>query len=87
MAHNWILQKLECIYLIQEPEKPAKWDGVKDATSHGSVCPQVSSFTGTTEAFQNEDCLYLNIYSPFQVGERFVTAENTSIYTKSRRTS
>ena len=44
---------------------------MKDATSHGSACPQVSSFKGTTETFQNEDCLYLNIYSPFQVSLPF----------------
>lgn len=31
------------------------WEGIKDATSHGSTCPFMR--------LGNEDCLYLNVYT------------------------
>lgn len=48
---------------FKAPQKPANWNGVKDALQFGPMAPQVeSSFTGTGP--QNEDCLYLNVWSP-----------------------
>jgi len=45
------------------PQAPASWSGVRDATSFGPRCPQnvdAINPSGST----NEDCLYLNVYTP-----------------------
>src|SRR5688572_26077822 len=45
------------------PPAPAMpWIGVLDASSYSSACPQLDSLTGT--ASEQEDCLYLNVWSP-----------------------
>jgi len=42
------------------PEPPASWQGVREATAFGNVCPQVD-FSGMP--LGNEDCLTLNVYA------------------------
>jgi para-nitrobenzyl esterase len=47
------------------PEPPLPWSGVRDATQFANICLQVTTlgpFAGPANA--NEDCLYLNVYSP-----------------------
>jgi para-nitrobenzyl esterase len=47
------------------PQPAARWHGVRDATQFGNICLQVTTlgpFAGPANA--NEDCLYLNVYSP-----------------------
>ncbi len=47
------------------PQPAAKWEGVRDGTQFGNICLQVTTlgpFAGPANA--NEDCLYLNVYSP-----------------------
>ncbi len=49
------------------PEKPDKWDGVRDGSVYCDPCTQLITGTdwirtGTAEG--SEDCLYLNIYRP-----------------------
>ncbi|GBP92910.1 Esterase B1 [Eumeta japonica] len=48
---------------FKAPQPPLPWSGVKKATEHGPVCPQLDLFTD--EFLEgNEDCLYLNVYTP-----------------------
>src|SRR5690349_17233333 len=44
------------------PAAAARWRSVRDATSFGSSCPQPATPFGL--ASQNEDCLFLNVYTP-----------------------
>jgi para-nitrobenzyl esterase len=42
------------------PAAPAKWQGVRDATQFGNICPQSDGNGGT---IGEEDCLTLNVYA------------------------
>jgi para-nitrobenzyl esterase len=46
----------------QPPQPPPDWSGVLDASEFGSSCPQNPGPFGL--ASTNEDCLYLNVYTP-----------------------
>lgn len=52
------------------PQPPTPWEGVWEALSAGSVCPQMQSFLSGVKAAPdqkmvgNEDCLYLNVWAP-----------------------
>jgi para-nitrobenzyl esterase len=43
----------------QSPQSPANWVGVRDASSFGSVCPQLN---GNNQPIGDEDCLFLNVF-------------------------
>lgn len=53
---------------FKAPEKCDKWEGIYDATKFASIAPQtpsdVMNFLGNQITTMNEDCLYLNIWSP-----------------------
>lgn len=51
----------ELLY-FQAPELPEPWEGVRDASQHGPVCPQFNERMNRIEP-GCEDCLYLNIYT------------------------
>lgn len=44
------------------PQPVIPWSGVRDATRPGSPCPQAA--TTVSRGSTNEDCLYLNVYTP-----------------------
>ncbi|KFB36097.1 cholinesterase [Anopheles sinensis] len=54
-----------CARRFTNPVPHSGWSGVRDASAHGSSCP--SPDMNPTE---NEDCLYLNVYSPSLIGTR-----------------
>jgi para-nitrobenzyl esterase len=45
------------------PEAPEPWEPALDATEFSSACPQLGSTT-SPESSEDEDCLYLNIWTP-----------------------
>lgn len=45
------------------PQRHGRWHGVLDATQIGNYCPQIDPFVSGT-ATGNENCLFLNIYTP-----------------------
>ena len=48
------------------PEPPARWKGVRDATSHGARCVQTNPFSDMSfqDGGPSEDCLFLNVFTP-----------------------
>ncbi len=50
------------------PERPAPWTGVREARDAGAACMQPDGPKGylytTDEAHKNEDCLFLNVWTP-----------------------
>lgn len=49
------------------PVSPNVWTGTRPATKFGSSCPQKKDYYMYTSR-QSEDCLYLNVYTPYQSG-------------------
>ncbi|XP_022827863.1 juvenile hormone esterase-like [Spodoptera litura] len=47
---------------FKAPEEPESWEGVRDATALGPMCPQFSPLTGILK-LGSEDCLSANIYT------------------------
>lgn len=50
-------------HILQAPQPPLPWNGIRSAKEHGPVCYQYDVFTKTLLE-GSEDCLYLNVYSP-----------------------
>jgi carboxylesterase type B len=46
----------------QAPQPARPWAGVRDATAYGNRCLQLASQDGPRQ--DNEDCLFLNVFSP-----------------------
>jgi para-nitrobenzyl esterase len=46
------------------PQKPAPWTSTLDAATYGKRCAQVANTTLQTAASTDEDCLYLNVWTP-----------------------
>ncbi|CAG4950628.1 unnamed protein product [Colias eurytheme] len=44
------------------PSPPEPWEGVRDATKECNICPQFDK--DTLKVVGDEDCLYMNIYTP-----------------------
>uniref|UniRef100_A0AAG5CWM5 Carboxylic ester hydrolase n=1 Tax=Anopheles atroparvus TaxID=41427 RepID=A0AAG5CWM5_ANOAO len=50
---------------FSNPVPHSGWPGVRDASAHGSSCPSPDMIPT-----ENEDCLFLNVYSPSLIGTR-----------------
>ncbi|XP_052738588.1 juvenile hormone esterase-like [Bicyclus anynana] len=48
---------------FKAPLPALSWKGIRNATEHGNVCPQVDKFSNIYTP-GSEDCLFLNIYTP-----------------------
>ncbi|MEO7731106.1 MAG: carboxylesterase family protein, partial [Kofleriaceae bacterium] len=46
------------------PEKPAPWTTPLEAAQFGKRCAQLASASLQTEASNDEDCLFLNVWTP-----------------------
>ncbi|KAF2892971.1 hypothetical protein ILUMI_13205 [Ignelater luminosus] len=46
------------------PQPPKPWNGTFNASLSHPVCPQINIALGGTEVVGDEDCLYLNVYTP-----------------------
>ncbi len=46
------------------PAAPAKWTGVRDAGAFGKACVQTNLYGVMAVRSTNEDCLYLNVFTP-----------------------
>ncbi|PSN42539.1 Venom carboxylesterase-6 [Blattella germanica] len=49
---------------FQSPQPLEKWEGVLDATKDIPECPQRNIFMQKFEISGEEDCLYINVYTP-----------------------
>ncbi|KAI5643915.1 carboxylesterase family domain-containing protein [Phthorimaea operculella] len=49
---------------FQAPQPPAHWEGIRNASEHGSICIQADPLAGNKFVPSSEDCLYLNVYTP-----------------------
>ncbi len=76
------------------PEQAESWHGVLEATEFGNSCPQSgSAFNGYTDSL-DEDCLFLNVYTPTEGenhpvmvwihGGAFITGSGGESYEPSR---
>jgi len=50
------------------PQESLAWESVLDATEYKSACPQVERY-GIPESSENEDCLYINVTTPYSSEE------------------
>jgi para-nitrobenzyl esterase len=48
----------------REPMPVVPWTGVRDATQFGAMCAQTSIFVADAANTSNEDCLFLNVWTP-----------------------
>ena len=60
----------QCDSMLQAPLPVDSWEGLRDALVEGPICPQLDIFK--KEYKGDEDCLYLNVYTPKVLISHFV---------------
>lgn len=50
------------------PVPVKSWSNIKKTTQYGSVCPQTRP--GQTEVSGKEDCLFINVFTPYRIQSR-----------------
>jgi para-nitrobenzyl esterase len=57
----------------REPQPVTPWQGIREATQYGKMCPQSFPASRVSDSVQesgmSEDCLYLNVVTPAQSGQ------------------
>ena len=56
---------------FKAPTPPMRWNGPRDATEFGKICPQgpmLAMMLGQPLPETSEDCLFLNVYSTSKTG-------------------
>ncbi|XP_050665005.1 juvenile hormone esterase-like isoform X3 [Leptidea sinapis] len=54
---------------FKAPQSPEPWDGIRDATTEGNVSAQIDRLTDKQYYVGDENCLFLNVYTPTIDGE------------------
>lgn len=49
---------------LKVPQPPLPWNGILNASRPRAVCPQLFTVLGGTEPQGDEDCLFVNVYTP-----------------------
>lgn len=49
---------------FRAPQRVVPWSGTLITQNQRSKCPQIDTFSGSTEVEGDEDCLYVNVYVP-----------------------
>ena len=63
--------ELDISYIIQKPVKKSRWHQELSAVEYGAPCLQFMEFhkqdkyAGENMKRESEDCLYLNVFSPY----------------------
>ncbi|KAF0291506.1 Esterase FE4 [Amphibalanus amphitrite] len=58
---------------FREPQRHALWTGVRDASRHGSECPNFDQLRNNTRV-GDEDCLFVNVFTRQLPGEEYSLA-------------
>lgn len=53
----------------REPQRVAAWEGIRKATNFGASCVQPPSPSGKRPAAMDEDCLFINVWTPAKSAE------------------
>lgn len=64
-VHTIIVFMLKELWLLQAPVPVEPWEGVLDGTKTTPACVQRNPYIRQKEIVGQEDCLYLNIYTPY----------------------
>ncbi|CAG7828875.1 unnamed protein product, partial [Allacma fusca] len=64
---------------FEPPVEPESWQGIRDATRPGNLCPQYQEMTQTYICV-TEDCLFLNVFVPTDNQSQFSVNLTTMFY-------